>query len=105
QDVINPVTDHTTVMIPSPDYSPNDPHAHPYWYAWVLGLFHAGIVWFDTVRGKIRVSETIPFLWVCWLGEELGYNPSFKVVRLPKISFILDMDPYTFGFLDPVVII
>ncbi|THV02220.1 hypothetical protein K435DRAFT_836569 [Dendrothele bispora CBS 962.96] len=102
QDVINPRTDHCTVMVLSGVEAHN---AHPYWYARVLGIFHADIVWFDTQRGKVRRSQSMEFLWVRWLGEEPNYRHGFKSARLPKVGFVPDTDDYAFGFLDPSQVI
>ncbi|THU80937.1 hypothetical protein K435DRAFT_694658, partial [Dendrothele bispora CBS 962.96] len=103
QDVINPRTDHCTVMVPSGVAEAHN--AHPYWYARVLGIFHADIVWFDTQRGKVRKSQSMEFLWVRWLGEEPNYRYGFKSARLPKVGFVPDTDDYAFGFLDPSQVI
>ncbi|KAL0564603.1 hypothetical protein V5O48_017441, partial [Marasmius crinis-equi] len=104
QDVVNPSTDRNAVMVPSPERREST-NAHPYWYARVLGLFHADIIWFDPVEGKLRASETMEFLWVRWLGDEPGYRSGLKFARLPKIGFVPDSDEYAFGFLDPAVVI
>ena len=45
------------------------------------------------------------FLWVRWLGAKPQYHSGSKVVHLPKVGFVEDMDEDTFGFLDPDLII
>lgn len=90
-----------TVMVHSPDTSA---HAHPFWYAQVLGIFHANVFHTDpTVR---RLSpQRMEFLWVRWLGDEPGYKSGFKYAKLPKVGFVPEDDEYAFGFLDPAHVI
>ncbi|KAJ3978879.1 hypothetical protein F5890DRAFT_1422142, partial [Lentinula detonsa] len=99
QDVINPYTDHSVVMVYSAD---EDPKAHPYWYARVIGIFHADVVWME--NGQVRI-EHMEFLWVWWMGVEPRYQWGRKIGRLPKIGFIMESDAYAFGFLDPSLVI
>ncbi|KAJ3792034.1 hypothetical protein GGU11DRAFT_750655 [Lentinula aff. detonsa] len=99
QDVINPRTDHCAVMVYSAD---EDPKTHPYWYARVLGIFHADVVWME--NGQVRI-EHLEFLWVRWMGVEPRYRWGRKIGRLPKIGFIVESDAYAFGFLDPALVI
>ncbi|KAJ3749801.1 hypothetical protein EV360DRAFT_97728 [Lentinula raphanica] len=100
QDVINPRTDHRTVMVQSAD---NDSRKHPYWYAQVLGIFHADVVWLN--NGQLQEIEHMEFLWVRWMGAEPRYRWGRKAARLPKIGFVPESDPYAFGFLDPALVI
>ncbi|KAJ3925662.1 MAG: hypothetical protein NXY57DRAFT_1051654 [Lentinula lateritia] len=69
QDVINPHT---------------NPNAHPYWYAQVLGIFHADVIHF-------RSRKRMEFLW--------------KFAKLPKVGFVPEDDEFAFGFLDPSQVI
>ena len=73
----------------------------PYWYARVLGIYHAK-VWTSHDRvvngGEIRRMD---FLWVRWFGGEPDYQHGFRRARLPKIGFVPSTDEYAFGFLDP----
>lgn len=41
--------------------------AHPFWYAQVLGVFHAWVLHTDPAAANKSV-QNIEFLWVCWLG-------------------------------------
>ncbi|KAK7450167.1 hypothetical protein VKT23_013050 [Stygiomarasmius scandens] len=102
QDIINPRTDHCTVMVRSPDTSPN---VHPYWYARVLGIFHADVIWLDKAGGGVQQMERMEFLWVRWFGEEPGYRWGIKSARLPKVGFVPGSDEYAFGFLDPSLVV
>ncbi len=86
------------VHAPAPD-NEND-HEH-YWYARVLGIYHAKVSTShpDATNGtEIRRME---FLWVRWLGAEPGHRYGFRHAVLPKIGFVPSTDDYAFGFLDP----
>jgi hypothetical protein len=105
QDVINPWTDHCTVMVQSP--VDDDPEAHPFWYARVLGIFHADVVYRAVSEGGdvSMMSQWMEFLWVRWFGDEPDYRPSIRNARLPKVGFVPESDPQPFGFLDPALVI
>jgi hypothetical protein len=96
RDAINPNT-HPYVMLRSPEVHSN---AHPYWYAQVLGIYHANV---STTHPEALKHSTqhMEFLWVRWLGIEPGYRSGPKAARLPKVGFVEDTDDDAFGFLDP----
>ncbi|KAJ3874470.1 hypothetical protein F5051DRAFT_443301 [Lentinula edodes] len=102
QDVINPRTDHNTIMLKSPDTNPD---AHPYWYAQVLGIFHADIIHCDSKLGLVKSRKQMEFLWVRWLGTEPDYRPGQKIAKLPKVGFVPKDDEFAFGFLNPSQVI
>jgi len=78
--------------------------AHPYWYAQVLGIYHADVS--TTHEAALKNSaQHIQFLWVRWLGAEPGHRSGSKIARLPKVGFVEDTDEDAFGFLDPDLII
>jgi hypothetical protein len=80
------------------------PGAHPYWYAHILGVFHAQI--FHTGPAATNRSvQYMEFLWVRWYGEVPGHQWGFKAARLFKVGFIPDTDSSAFGFLDPSLVI
>jgi hypothetical protein len=87
------------VMLRSPEVGPD---AHPYWYAQVLGIYHARV---STHLAQKCSAQHMQFLWVRWLGAEPGYRSGSKVARLPKVGFVEDTDGDAFGFLDPDLII
>ncbi|EIM89454.1 uncharacterized protein STEHIDRAFT_144850 [Stereum hirsutum FP-91666 SS1] len=99
-DSVNPRTQ-ANVMVYSPETGPNTP---PYWYARVLGVFHANIRHVGS-NSRNREVQRIEFLWVRWYGAEHGYRYGSKLARLPKIGFVEDTDDYAFGFLDPALVI
>ena len=80
------------------------PGAHPYWYAAVLGVFHADVQHFGagTVNPRPQVME---FLWVRWLGVVEGHKYGRRYGQLPKVGFVPNEDEDAFGFLDPSMVI
>ncbi|RXW14483.1 hypothetical protein EST38_g11371 [Candolleomyces aberdarensis] len=102
-DIVNPRT-HPDVMVLSQEDN-ND--IHPFWYARVIGVFHARVMT-DHTKASSKNWEWMPFLWVRWFGAEPGYTPSFRHARLPKIGFVQwEEEPgnYAFGFLDPAQVL
>ncbi|KAF8228055.1 hypothetical protein L208DRAFT_1404441 [Tricholoma matsutake] len=80
------------------------PDAHPYWYARVLGVFHAKVM-HSGPKSRNRSVQYMEFLWVRWYGIQPGYCWGLKGVRLPKIGFIPDTNDGAFGFIDPSLVI
>lgn len=96
QDSMNPRT-HCDVMVNSCETDSD----HPFWYARVLGVFHARILHIGP-RSRNHSVQTMEFLWVRWFGLSPEYCSSrSKARRLPQIGFVPDSDPSAFGFLDP----
>lgn len=100
QDSMNPRTN-CNVMVLSPESGEG---AHPFWYAKVLGVFHARVLHADPAASNKSV-QTIEFLWVRWLGLVPGRRFGFKNARLPKVGFVPHTDPLAFGFLDPSLVL
>jgi hypothetical protein len=100
-DVINPHT-HPDIMLRSPV---NEEGAEPYWYARVLGVYHAD-VWTENldIPGAGNVMP-MDFLWVRWFGEEPDYRSGSCLARLPKIGFVESTDEYAFSFVDPASVV
>jgi len=98
QDSMNPCT-HSDVMVVSPK---KEPGAHPFWYARILGVFHADILHVGPLA-RNRSVQRMEFLWVHWFGTEQEYRSGSTVAQLPKIGFI--QDDAAFGFLDPSLIL
>ena len=110
RDTINPSTQ-CHVIVPSPDL---DESVTPYWYAKVIGVFHASVSCVPPpgleLNGRplpATSAEVIKFLWVRWMADEKQerYRWGFKQARLPKVGFVPNSDPYSFGFLDPELVI
>ena len=88
-------------MVRSPE--PGD-NTHPYWYAQVIGIYHAHVSTTHLAATK-HSAQPIQFLWVRWLGAEPGHRSGSRVARLPKVGFVEVTDDDAFGFLDPDLII
>lgn len=88
-------------MVMSPETGPN---AHPFWYARVLGIFHAEIL-HTGAHSSNNGAQRMEFLWVRWFGVEPDYRFGFKVARLPKVGFVPEDDLSAFGFLDPALVL
>ncbi|THV05634.1 hypothetical protein K435DRAFT_816329 [Dendrothele bispora CBS 962.96] len=95
QDSINPHTN-SDVMVLSSDL---DPDAHPFWYARVLGIFHA------RVRLNNGYAQQMDVLWVRWFGLDQSYKSGWKEKRFFRIGFIDGDDPCAFGFIDPALVV
>jgi hypothetical protein len=100
QDSMNPRT-HSDVMVLSPE---TEAGAHPYWYAWVLGVFHTKVL-HTGPAAKNHSVQHMEFLWVRWYGIEPDYISGTQAGRLPKIGFVPDTDDNAFGFLDPSLVL
>jgi len=100
-DTVNPRT-HPDIMLRSPA---TEEGAEPYWYARVLGVYHAN-VWVENsaIRGGRNVRP-MDFLWVRWFGEEPGYRSGFCQAHLPKIGFVESTDDFAFSFVDPANVV
>ena len=82
----------------------DDPQAHPYLYARVLGVFHLRVLHLDS-SAMNHSMQHMEVLWVRWFSLVPGHWFGSKVARLPKVGFIPDTDPLAFGFLDPSLVI
>jgi hypothetical protein len=100
-DTINPHT-YPDIMVKSPE---TGPRAQAYWYARVIGIFHAQVS--SSHQGvQDKSLHHMDFLWVRWFGVEPGrYRHGFHHARLPKIGFVESEDTYAFTFLDPAQVI
>lgn len=100
RDTINP-DGRNFVMVRSPE---DGSDLHPYWYAQVLGVYHAFV---STTHPAARDQSVkrMEFLWVRWLGLEPKYRFGPRYARLPMVGFVEDSDELTFGFLDPSCVI
>ncbi|KAK0215255.1 hypothetical protein EDD85DRAFT_751250, partial [Armillaria nabsnona] len=79
---------------------------HPYWYAHVIGIFHAEARYHDP-NGSIEDARlfNIDFLWVHWYGFDTKHRSGFKAKRPHWVGFVDSEDPEAFGFLDPADVI
>ena len=100
QDTMNP-RNRCDIMVQSHEDSAN---AHPFWYARVLGVFHAQVLHTGPLAQN-RSIQHMEFLWVRWFGIIEGHQYGAKIARLPKIGFLGETDASAFGFLDPSLIV
>ncbi|KAJ6582167.1 hypothetical protein B0H19DRAFT_927963 [Mycena capillaripes] len=101
-DSINPRT-HSDIMLLSHE-DDDEPNPHPYWYARVIGIFHAEIRHVG-MRSKDRRTQRMEFLWVRWYGRDLTHKAGWKAKRLHRLGFIDSTDDGAFGFLDPAEVL
>ena len=104
---------HADIMLLSGE-DHDDSDCHPYWYAWVLGIYHAEVC-HDHPSAVSSDVQVLEFLWVCWLGQDANYNTGSIGHRLHLVGFVLDYlidfdDPTqatsgAFNFIDPVEVI
>lgn len=100
-DTVNPRT-HPFVMVASPEA---DSDTHPFWYASVIGVFHANVQHTGKDSQDYR-PKRMEFLWVRWLGVVPDHSFGRQQCRLPKIGFIPNStDEFAFGFLDPSLVL
>jgi hypothetical protein len=76
QDSLNPRS-HADVMVLSHE---DDESGHPYWYARVVGVFHAtiqfkGLASHPAIKADVRNMD---FLWVRWFGRDLHHKCGWK---------------------------
>ena len=72
------------VIAPPPDSdNSNDSPSEPYWYARVLGIYHAKVFCThpEMQLGGNEICR-IEFLWVRWFGSEPGYRYGFQRAKL-----------------------
>ncbi|KAJ2921071.1 hypothetical protein H1R20_g16022, partial [Candolleomyces eurysporus] len=63
QDSINLCTNSDIMLLSNKDHDLDEDPLHPYWYAHVLGIFHAWVVYVDPEKGTYLDKE-MEFLWV-----------------------------------------
>ncbi len=107
QDSVNPRT-HADIMVLSPEDTiegAKDPDlGHPYWYARVVGIFHAKVRYFGPGSMSSDMQK-VEFLWVRWFGRDLSARGGFGKRRLHRIGLADSEQPGAFGFLDPGLVI
>jgi hypothetical protein len=80
--------------------------SHPYWYARILGVFHANISYAGNDAPAFHSPQQMDFVWVRWFGRDPNnYRSGWKAKRLHRLGFIPADEPGAFGFLDPRFII
>ncbi|KAG6906368.1 hypothetical protein DXG01_014299, partial [Tephrocybe rancida] len=97
-DIIHINTSHRNVMVLNPFFTP-DNGEHPYWYARVLGIYHANVLYLGEGNADYH-PRRIEFLWVRWYSN-VEDTSGWKYRRLDRVEFPFLSDPDSFGFLDP----
>jgi hypothetical protein len=105
QDSLNPSTPHRDIMVHARD-NPFNKGYHPFWYARVIGIFHANVR--DNRDGSDW--QSVHFLWVRWFGRSEVINARVSQPvnqsQLDWVGFITEADDTeSFGFLDPADVI
>jgi hypothetical protein len=82
------------------DQGAGQTRAHPYWYAQIIGIFHA-MVQHTGRHSQSSEPQHMYFLWVQWYGQDLKHRAGWNAKRLHPVRFVDSDDPFAFGFLDP----
>ena len=85
--------------------SPENEDPHPYWYARILGIYHANVRYIGTNSTVSREPQRMEFLFVRWFGRELTPKAGWKAKRLICVGFVPGNDEGVFGFIDPAQVI
>jgi hypothetical protein len=106
QDSLNPrVPGHSDIMVLSPENENENEDPHPYWYARILGIYHADIRYTGPNSTVSRDPQRMEFLFVRWFGRDPTPQPGWKAKRLFRLGFVPGNDETAFGFLDPAQVI
>jgi hypothetical protein len=102
QDSLNPrILGHGDVMVLSSENE--DPH--PYWYARILGIYHANVRYIGSNHTVSREPQRMEFLFVRWFGRDPTPRSGWKAKRLIRLGFVPGNDETAFGFIDPAQVI
>jgi len=80
-------------------------NSHPYWYARILGIYHANVRYTGSNRSISRDPQRMEFLFVRWFGRDLSPKAGWKTKRLLRLGFVPGNDETAFGFVDPAQVI
>lgn len=102
QDSINPRT-HPDIMVLSGETVENSSDPHPYWYARVIGIFHAHVLHVGNQSKSLELQH-MPFLFVRWFGHDSHYHAGWNTKKMHRIGFVGE-DQNPFGFIDPMRVV
>lgn len=71
---------------------------HPFWYARVLGIYHANVS-YDMDQNTKRME----FLWVRWFAWDSTKPGGWETCQLDRVAY--DNNDHQFGFLDPAAVV
>ena len=94
-DVIKPKSDHCDILMLSPEGSDK----HPFYYACVIGIFHADVI-YTGIGSKDYQARRMEFLWVCRF-EKLEMPSGWQQSSLDILKFAPMAAPGAFGFVNP----
>jgi hypothetical protein len=93
-------TDRADVMLRAESSLMDSGEAHPFWYARVLGIYHAAVSDLSIPGNK---TMRMDILFVRWLGMDTEWKGGWDTRRLDRVGFVTGCD--AFGFLDPAAIL
>lgn len=102
QDFVS-IRNHADVMVLAHE-DDDEMDKHPYWYARVIGIFHASVRYLGE-DSLCREFKDIEFIWVRWFGRDPTMPGGFAARRLHCVGFVDAESGGAFGFLDPSLII
>ena len=92
QDSLNSRTHADIMVLSHEDQGTGQTRAHPYWYARIIGIFHA-MVQHTGRHSQSSEPQHMSFLWVRWYGRDLkhraGWNANDCIVSGLWIAMIL----------------
>ena len=96
-DFTRPDRDGADIMVLSEESSQKIRDRSPFWYARVVGIYHA-----DVLQINSCMTKRIDFLHVRWLGQVKGDKHGDKHMRSEQLTFIPDNSIIqSFGFISP----
>ncbi|KIK15448.1 hypothetical protein PISMIDRAFT_115159, partial [Pisolithus microcarpus 441] len=100
QDTITPQTHHDIMVLVH-----EDEQTHPYWYAWVICIFHVNVKYHDPITHVCLSPTRMNFLFVHWFRHD--NSPAGWVAKHLQCLEFFNQDNLidAFGFLDPDCII
>ncbi|KDN41261.1 hypothetical protein RSAG8_07530, partial [Rhizoctonia solani AG-8 WAC10335] len=100
QDTINSSTSKCFILVASDASTCSDMGANRFWYAKVLGIYHANVS-HDGSRPR-----RMDFLWVRWLARMVDVPGGWDTCRLDQVGYFPDSEHHhAFEFVDPADII
>ncbi|QRW01148.1 hypothetical protein RhiLY_00145 [Ceratobasidium sp. AG-Ba] len=100
QDTVNPRTPKRFVILPSHEALDPRMGARRFWYAKVLGVYHANVSY------KGALPKRVDFLWVRWLARMTDVPGGGGTCRLDQLGYFKDSDEFhAFDFVDPADVI
>jgi hypothetical protein len=96
-DLINPNSQHPNIMLDA-EHDDDEPDGHAFWYARVLGIYHADVRDLSAPGFEFQRME---FLHVRWLDIDPDWKSGWDVRRLDRVAFAGCAETGAFGFLDP----